>query len=144
MKKTVKKLLIGAGLAVAGLAVYSVWKDAEEPDAVQHTDSNTVPVTPTKEYVERRRQQIRKAAEARRAAQQETVVPPSSGEEMPQDGESLHEAGEKPEGSNTALGEQGAALVELAPPEEPVPPEGPALQEEPAPQEQTEEQQKEN
>ena len=121
MKKTVKRLLIGAGLAVAGLAVYSVWKDAEGPVAAQHTDSGTVPVTPTKEYVERRRQQIRKAAEARRAAQQETVVPPSSGEEMPQDGESLHEASEKPEEGSATLAEQDAAPVEAALLTEPVP-----------------------
>ena len=106
VKKALKNLLVGAGLAVAGLIVYSAWKDAEEPVAVQSTDGNTVPTTPSKEYVEHRRQQIREAAEARRVAQEKTVEPLS--EESPQDGE-------KPEAHGTTLENPGAVPVEPAP-----------------------------
>lgn len=121
MNKALKNLLSGIGVAAVGLLVYSLWKEAEKPAVAQHPDSGTVPTSPTKEYVERRKQQIRKAAETRRAAQQKAVVPPF-GEEMPQEGASL-EAGEKPEKGSAALGEQDAAPVESAPPEEPAPPE---------------------
>lgn len=114
MKKLVKNLLFGAGIAAVGLAVYSLWKDAEEPVVVQDVNVEPPTTTPTKEYVERRRQQIRDAAEARRAAQQE-VAEESSKREMPQDGESLHEASEKPEESSTPLPGENAAPVEPAP-----------------------------
>lgn len=70
MKKAVKNLLLGAGLAAVGLIAYSVWKDAKESAAVQDADYDPVSTTPSKEYVERRRQQIREAAEARKAAQE--------------------------------------------------------------------------
>ena len=86
MKKLVKNLLFGAGIAAVGLAVYSLWKDAEEPVVVQDVNVEPSATTPTKEYVERRRQQIRDAAEARRAAQE---VPQ---EETPQDGAAQEEA----------------------------------------------------
>lgn len=71
MKKFVKNLLFGAGIATAGLIVYSLWKDAEESVVVQDVDVEQPTTTPSKEYVEHRRQQIRDAAEAKRAAQQE-------------------------------------------------------------------------
>ena len=71
MKKFVKNLLFGAGIATAGLIVDSLWKDAEEPVVVQDVDVEPPTTTPSKEYVEHRRQQIRDAAEAKRAAQQE-------------------------------------------------------------------------
>lgn len=114
MKKFVKNLLFGAGIAAAGLIVYSLWKDAEEPVVVQNASVEPPATTLSKEYVERRRRQIREAAEARRAAQRE-VAAVSAEEKMPQDGELLHEAGEKPEESRTPLAEQNAAPVEPAP-----------------------------
>ena len=91
MKKLVKNLLFGAGIAAVGLAVYSLWKDAEEPVVVQDVNVEPSATTPTKEYVERRRQQIRDAAEARRAAQEvpQEEVPQ---EETPQDGAAQEEA----------------------------------------------------
>ena len=101
MKKLVKNLLFGAGIAAVGLAVYSLWKDAEEPVVVQDVNVEPPTTTPTKEYVERRRQQIRDAAEARRAAQevpQEEVpqeeVPQEEvpQEEVPKDGAAQEEA----------------------------------------------------
>lgn len=104
MKKALKNLLFGAGIAAAGLFVYSLWKDAEKPAVEQGTNNHSASTILSKEYVERRRQQIREAAEARRAAQQEAPAM-SSGEEMPQDGESLHEADEKPEEGSATLSE---------------------------------------
>lgn len=85
MKKLVKNLLFGAGIAAVGLAVYSLWKDAEEPVVVQDVNVEPPTITPTKEYVERRRQQIRDAAEARRAAQQEAAQEETAQEEVPQE-----------------------------------------------------------
>lgn len=114
MKKFVKNLLFGAGIAAAGLIVYSLWKDAEEPVVVQNASVEPPATTLSKEYVERRRRQIREAAEARRAAQRE-VAAVSAEEKMQQGGELLHEAGEKPEESRTPLAEQNAAPVEPAP-----------------------------
>lgn len=81
MKKLVKNLLFGAGIAAVGLAVYSLWKDAEESVVVQDVNVEPPTITPTKEYVERRRQQIRDAAEARRAAQQEAAQEGTAREE---------------------------------------------------------------
>lgn len=96
MKKLVKNLLFGAGIAAVGLAVYSLWKDAEEPVVVQDVNVESPTTTPTKEYVERRRQQIRDAAEARRAAQEalqeETVQAEAPQEETAQDGAAQEEA----------------------------------------------------
>ena len=86
MNKLVKNLLLGAGIAAVGLAVYSLWKDAEEPVVVQDVNAEPPATTPTKEYVERRRQQIRDAAEARRADQE------APQEETPQDGAAQEEA----------------------------------------------------
>lgn len=86
MKKLVKNLLFGAGIAAVGLAVYSLWKDAEEPVVVQDVNIEPPTTTPTKEYVERRRQQIRNAAEARRAAQQEAAQEETACEETAQEG----------------------------------------------------------
>ena len=91
MKKLVKNLLFGAGIAAVGLAVYSLWKDAEEPVVVQDVNVEPSATTPTKEYVERRRQQIRDAAEARRAAQ-EAPQEEAPQEETPQDGAAQEEA----------------------------------------------------
>ena len=96
MKKLVKNLLFGAGIAAVGLAVYSLWKDAEEPVVVQDVNVEPPTTTPTKEYVERRRQQIRDAAEARRAAQEvpqeEVPQEETPQEETPQDGAAQEEA----------------------------------------------------
>ena len=63
MKKFVKNLLFGAGIAAAGLIVYSMWKDAEEPVVVENASVEPPATTLSKEYVERRRRQIREAAE---------------------------------------------------------------------------------
>lgn len=110
MKKATKNLLIGTGIAAAGVIVYSAWKDAEKPAVAQHAAPTTLP----KEYVERRRRQHKVAAEARRAVQQETVAPLPK-EEMPQDDESLHGIGEKPAEGSAALAEQNATPVKPAP-----------------------------
>ena len=72
MKKLVKGLLFGVGITAAGLAVYSLWKGTEKSIVVWDSDM-LPPTTPSKEYVEHRRQQIRDAAEARKAAQEETA-----------------------------------------------------------------------
>lgn len=85
MKKLVKNLLFGAGIAAVGLAVYSLWKDAEEPVVVQDVNVEPPTTTPTKEYVERRRQQIRDAAEARRAAQEEATQEEATQKEATQE-----------------------------------------------------------
>ena len=85
MKKLVKNLLFGAGIAAVGLAVYSLWKDAEEPIVVQDANVEPPTNTPTKEYVERRRQQIRDAAEARRAAQEEATQEEATQKEATQE-----------------------------------------------------------
>lgn len=114
MKKLVKNLLFGAGIAAAGLAVYSLWKDTEEPAVVQNANNNSASTTLPKEYVERRRQHYREAAEAIRTARREVAAAPSE-ETMLQDGEPLHEAGEKPEESSTPLSGENAAPVEPAP-----------------------------
>lgn len=85
MKKFVKNLLFGAGIATAGLIVYSLWKDTEGPVVVQDVDVEPPTTTPSKEYVEHRRQQIRDAAEAKRAAQQEASQEETAQEEAVQE-----------------------------------------------------------
>lgn len=117
MKKTLKNLLLGAGVAAVGLFVYSLWKDAEEPTMVQDTNSHSASTTLPKEYVERRRQHLREAAEAIRTAQREAAAV-SSEEEMLQDGKPLREASEKPEEGSTPIAEQDAEPIESAPLEE--------------------------
>lgn len=107
MKKAVKNLLLGVGIAAVGLIAYSVWKDTEEPAAVQDADCDPVSTTLSKEYVERRRRQIREAAEARKAAQERVAV--LSAEEKPQ------EPGEGSEENETLPDVQEAAPVEPAP-----------------------------
>lgn len=84
MKKSVKNVLLGTGIAAAGLAVYSLWKNAEEPAAVQNADVKSA-VTSSKEFVEHRRQQIRAAAEARKAAQKESPQEGTAQEEAAQE-----------------------------------------------------------
>lgn len=73
MKKLVKNLLFGAGIAAAGLAVYSLWKDAEKPAVVQNANNNSPSTTLPKEYVDRRRQQLRDSVKARKATQEEAA-----------------------------------------------------------------------
>lgn len=117
MKKTLKNLLFGAGVAAVGFFVYSLWKDTEEPAVVQNTKNNSASITLPKEYVERRRKHLREAAEAIRTAQREAAAA-SSKEEMLQDGKPLREASEKPEEGSTPIAEQNAEPVEPAPLEE--------------------------
>lgn len=108
MKKLVKNLLFGAGIAAVGLAVYSLWKDAEEPVVVQDVNVEPPATTPTKEYVERRRQQIRDAAEARRAAQQEAAQEETAQEEVPQE-EAAQDGAAQEEAPDTVPVESGAS-----------------------------------
>lgn len=63
MKKMTRTLLLGVGIAAAGAIAYSLWDSVNEPVVVQDADS--VPTTPSKEYVERRRQQMRDTAQAK-------------------------------------------------------------------------------
>ena len=101
MKKSVKNVLLGTGIVAAGLAVYSLWKNAEEPAPMQNEDIKSS-VTSSKEFVEHRRQQIRAAAEARKAAQKE-----SSQEESSQEGAAQEEAAQE-EAPDTVPVESGA------------------------------------
>lgn len=71
MKKLGKTILVGAGIAAVGLLVYSLRKDAEKPASVWSSDAEPA-TSPSKEYVEHRRQQIRDA-EAKKAAQEENA-----------------------------------------------------------------------
>ena len=114
MKKFVKTLLFSAGIAAAGLIVYSLWKDGAEPVIAQGVGAKPPAPTLSKEYVEHRRQQIKDAAEARRVIQRETVAA-SPKKEMPQNGEPLHEPSEKTEESSTSLAEQNASPDKPAP-----------------------------
>lgn len=96
MKKLVKNLLFGAGIAAVGLFAYSVWEDTKKPSIVVHrTEENSVPTTTSKEFVERRRQQIREAAQTELA------------KETSQDSE-------RPEGIGDDPGIQESAPVEPA------------------------------
>lgn len=113
MKKISKAILVGTGIAAVGLLVYSLRKDTEKPVSVWSSDAKPA-TSPSKEYVEHRRQQIRDTAEAKRAAQQETAMS-SPEKEIPQDGEPLHETGEKPEESSTTIAEQNAVPAEPTP-----------------------------
>lgn len=90
MKKLVKILLFGAGIAAVSFIACSRWKDAEDPVVVQDADVKPPAAAPAKEYVENQRQQRGDAAEAERAAQEVTAE--SSSAEVPQDSEKLKEA----------------------------------------------------
>ena len=82
MKKVFKNLLIGAGIAAAGWAVYSVLKKPEETPEEQNVaeaEGSTASTGFTKEYIEHRKQKIREATAAKKAAQ-ENLAPLATAE----------------------------------------------------------------
>ena len=107
MKKSVKQVLLGTGIAAAGLAVYSLWKNAEEPASVQNADIKSS-VTSSKEFVEHRRQQIRAAAEARKAAQKESPQEGTAQEEAAQE-EAVQQEAAREEAAQEGVAQEGAA-----------------------------------